>query len=191
MCKSLVISYWESILRQEAIFLPSMPFFNPAFHSLCKPHPVLWTAGANPHEVAKAVIQCKMLSGRYRTALLARHWSSNRNGWCPALCCKEIPESLEHILLWCPHYHQTREKIFRLWLSVTDANLHCILTSLLIGPPSCLLQFILDPSIHPSVISMNQLYGQETLKVVFYLTRTWCYSVHKERSKLQGRWNFS
>ena len=132
-----------------------------------------------------------MLSGRYRTALLARHWSSNRNGWCPALCCQEIPESLDHILLWCPQYNQTREKIFRLWLSVADATLHSLLTSLLSGPPNCLMQFILDPSIHPSVISIYQLYGQETLKLVFYLTRTWCYSIHKERSKLQGRWNFS
>ena len=104
LARSLVVSYWETKLRDEASSLDSLSFFKPEFHSLAHPHPILWTAGPNPYEVAKAVVQCKMLSGRYRTELLARHWSSNKNGFClsPSCTAAQVQESLKHILLWCP-----------------------------------------------------------------------------------------
>ena len=102
LAKSKVVGYWEDVLRQEASFLPSMLQFRPAFSSLTKPHSSLWTAGSNPHEVTKAVIQLKMLSGRYPTESVRKHWSGNRNGWCPSPLCFETEETLEHLLLWCP-----------------------------------------------------------------------------------------
>ena len=192
LCKSAVIDFWENKLRQEAAILPSLSsVFNPSFHSLCNPHPLLWTPGGNPHEVSKAVVQCKMLSGRYPTALLTKHWTSNNSdGSCSAPSCNEVPESLEHILLWCPMYQETREKISRLWLSTTDPVLLQLLVSILEGPTSCLLQFILDPSIHPTIISICQAHGNEILKRVFHLSRTWCFAIHKERTKKQGSWKF-
>ena len=74
LTKSKVVDYWEDKLRSEAIILPSLLYFDPYYHSLVYPHPTLSTTGSNPHEVSKAVIQCKMKSGRYRTAALSRHW---------------------------------------------------------------------------------------------------------------------
>ena len=113
LARSLVVSYWETKLRDEASSLDSLSFFKPEFHSLAHPHPILWTARPNPYEVAKAVVQCKMLSGRYRTELLARHWSSNKNGFClsPSCTAAQVQESLEHILLWCPSYEPMRQRI--------------------------------------------------------------------------------
>ena len=70
MTKSHVVNYWEEKLRAEASLLPSLECFNPYFHSLVRPHPLLSTPGSNPHEVSKAVVQCKMKSGRYRTSHL-------------------------------------------------------------------------------------------------------------------------
>ena len=103
-----VVDYWESKLRAEVLSLDSLKYFKPEFHSLLYPHPILWTAGANPYEVSKALIQCKMLSGRYRSEVVARHWSNNPNGFCFAPTCAQVPESLEHILLYCPSYQSSR-----------------------------------------------------------------------------------
>ena len=75
LSKSLILDYWETKFRGDASGLDSLLYFKPEYHSLSKPHPLLWTAGPNPYEVSKAIIQCKMLSGRYRTELLASHWS--------------------------------------------------------------------------------------------------------------------
>ena len=151
-------------------------------------HPIYLTAGSNPYEVAKAVVQGRMLSGRYRTEQLARHWSSNREGYCQGVMCDQICETLEHILLWCPSYSLTREKIVSLWLSNTIPFVSSLVTSILNGSSISIVQFLLDASSHPLVISLAQNLGSEVLKTIFHLTRTWCYAVHRHRAILLGRW---
>ena len=194
MSNALVMDYWENKLRQAVSLplpLPSLVYFKPAFHSLARPHPILWTAGANPHEVTKAVIQLRMLSGRYRTAMLTRHWSSNnKGGFCQAPCCTEVQETLEHLLISCPYYSQTREKIAKLWTSSKNPSILHLVSSVLDSPPQSLIQFILDASVHPAVIYMSQMYGPEPLQIIFHLSRSWCYSIHIQRVKLQRRLNF-
>ena len=108
LVKSKVIDYWENQLREIAASLSSLVYFKPEFHSLSRPHPIIWTPGPNSHEVSKAVVQLKMLSGRYRTAMLTRHWSSNRSGCFPAPGCSTL-ETLEHILVSCSYYSQTSD----------------------------------------------------------------------------------
>ena len=74
LAKAYVISYCEKKLRAEAALLPSLAFFQPEFHSLFTPHPILWTPRSNPYEVAKAIVQLRMLSGRHRTANQTLEW---------------------------------------------------------------------------------------------------------------------
>ena len=146
--------------------------------------------GANPHEVLKSLIQLRMLSGRYRVAQLTRHWSpSNRAGCCPAPLCSAL-ETLEHLLLDCPHYNQLRDKLRKAWYTITNPRLLSILMNTLNSSTQDLVQFLLDPSVHPGVISLVQSEGHDPLKLVFYLTRTWCYSLHRERLKLMNRFRF-
>ena len=183
LVKSKVIDYWEIRLRQEVVFLPSLLYFDPRFHSLKDPHPVFWTAGSNPYEVAKAVIQCKMISGRYRTAMLTRHWSNNRNGWCLSPSCREVPETLCHLLLWCPRYDGVRAAIIRLWQNTPHPPISQLITEVLNGPPENLLKFILDASTNPTAISLGQSFGSQPLCIIFHLTRSWCFSIHKERAR--------
>ena len=64
LVRSRIVDYWEIYLRQQSSPLTSLLYFKPQFHSLLFPHPIYWTAGSNPYEVAKAVVQGKMLSGR-------------------------------------------------------------------------------------------------------------------------------
>ena len=188
LVKSKIRNYWEEKLRSDTLSLSSLVFFKPAFYSLTRSHPILWTPGPNPYEVSKAIIQCKMLSGRYRTELLASHWSQNKSGFCLSCIGKDVIEDLNHILLWCPSYQPAREKVKLLWLACAEPLLLPVLESVLHGPQEILMQFLLDPSVHPSIIILAQNIGDNILRVVFHLSRTWCYTVHKERSKLLGRW---
>ena len=191
LVRSLVLDHWEQHLRQEVSHLPSLRYFHPEYHSLAHPHPILWTAGANPHEVTKAVVQTKMLSGRYRVASLTRHFGPDKSGSCPAPCCPSTEiETLEHLLVSCPYYRPTREKITRLWTSTEHPSVSVLLLSMLAGPTPALVQFLLDPSINPLVISMTDKHGKGPLLVLFHMTRSWCYSIHIQRTKLLKKFNF-
>ena len=187
-CKSRILYYWESKLRAEVSSLSSLDYFHPAFHSLAKPHPVFWTAASNPYEVTKAVVQCRMLSGRYRTELLSSHWTQNKQGYCLQPTCSSTVETLEHMLLVCPAYKHERDDLLLLWKRSSDPTICQLLDSLLSGAPLKLLQFILDPSVHPRVITLAQEFGPDPLRIVFHLTRTWCYTIHRRRAKLLQRW---
>ena len=188
-----MIAFWEEKLMGEACILPSLEYFNPYFHSLANPHSLLTTPGSNPLEVCKAVVQCKMKSGRYRTSLLARHWTpKNPSGHCLAPTCRETPETLEHLLISCPYYYTTRVTLVKLWTQEPRPVLQTLLLTLLAGPASQLLEFILDPAAHPQTIHLCQTFNhdQDILKIFCHLTRTWCFSIHKERLKLLKMWNF-
>ena len=93
-----------------------------------------------------------MLSGRYRTELLASHWSQNKSGFCLSCSGSDIIEDLNHILLWCPSYHSAREKVRLLCLNCPEP----LLLPVLQGSQGDLMQFLLDPSVHPSIISLAQ-----------------------------------
>ena len=190
LAKSHIIDYWEKKLRSEASLLPSLAFFRPEFHSLSKPHPIVWTPGSNPYEVSKSIVQCKMLSGRYRTEMLTSHWSNNKEGYCLAPTCLETEENLEHILLDCPFYSPTRLKLLKMWNNTENVVVKDLAFSALHNSPLYLMQFILDASVLPKVILAVQQHGKDVLYSLFHLTRTWCFSIHRERSKFQGKWNF-
>ena len=50
-------------------------------------------------------------------------------------------------------------------------------------------QFLIDCSVLADVVRAVQLEGNAVLQHLFAITRTWVYSLHKERMKLLGRWN--
>ena len=93
--------------------------------SLARPHAIWWTAGANPHEVSKAVMQCKMLNDRYRTRMLTSNWSESGDGCCRVSSCEcvQVKESLEHIFLECPAYAHTRTNLEQKFESVKNEEL--------------------------------------------------------------------
>ena len=109
--KRKVLSYWEVILRDEAAKLTSLRFFRPEFMSISKPHPLWTTAGPNFSKVTMATIQATMLSGRYRTQSLLRHWGKS-DGYCSLSqqCCSTL-EDLQHILQYCPALTDSRNNL--------------------------------------------------------------------------------
>ena len=153
--------------------------------SLSKPHLLWLTCGENPFEVNKAVIQAKMLSGRYVTDKLSRHWTSNKGGICMLPDCTGLEiGSLEHLLIFCQALSETRAKLVDLWLVTSKQNpeIYPIITSMLAGQNiETFTQFLLDCSCLPQVVLLQQCSGLKHISKLFYLTRSWCYSIHRSR----------
>ena len=172
--------------------LISLKFFKPSYMSLAKPHPLLTTAGPSPYEVTKARVQVLFLSGRYRTELLCSKWSPNTGGFCQTPMClgKHISEDIEHILLKCRSLDKVRERLvkFTLNYSLSVPFLSDILLTMTQPTHTQFLKFLLDCSAIPEVISRKQVLGDIVLHHLFKVSRTWCYSLHRERLKLLGRW---
>ena len=185
---SHVITYWEEKLRGEAALLPSLLYFKPEFMNLKTPHLIWKTAGSNPYEVSKAIQQARLLSGRYRLAVLEKNWTNNREGICQN--CFESPETLEHMLISCSAYLETKKKLYSLWLATSLQVVYELILTALSSEKQYLLQFLLDCSVLPNVIRAAQDHGYEVYNELFYLTRTWCFAIHRQRMKGLGRWNF-
>ena len=125
VCKSKVIDWFEKHLRAEASLLPSLLFFQPSFMSLTSPHP-LWLNAGSPFEVSKAVVVARMLSGRYRTDRLTRHWNKdNPHGFCRLPGCLHEEGNLAHILL-----HSKKDNNF-------DKNMFVFVLIIKIGSQFC------------------------------------------------------
>ena len=129
-----------------------------------------------------------MLSGRYRTEKLRRHWSQNKHGHCELFPCNEhsIVGSLEHQLLDCEALTTSRKGVMDLWDKTMIAHPHLLtlVTKYTVADNDTLVQFILDPSTLPDVILARQLFGQDVYDILFYITRTFCFSIHKAKIKL-------
>ena len=193
LVKARVINFWENTLRSEAAPLTSLQYFKPCNMSLTKPHPIWTSAGSSPSKVTMATVQARMLSGRFRTESLCSKWKINCTGKCLlSSSCSSEKEDLEHILSQCPALDPTRKKL-------TDfARKYCQevpdISNLIIDflQPSNVnfCQFLIDCSTMPRVVKAAQELGEQYVHHhLFNVTRTWIYTLHKERLKLLGRWN--
>ena len=104
LLKQNISSYWQLILskkiRNDENEMSSLKYFHPQFMSLLRPHPILTSAG-HTYDTNKMIIQLRMLSGRYRSGSLLKHFSPSISGVCE-LCLLE-EEDISHILLpRCP-----------------------------------------------------------------------------------------
>ena len=185
---------WEGKLLDQASDLTSAPYFKPAFMSLSRPHPIWTSCGSNPFECHKAVIASRMLSGRYLTDRLQRHWTQNKTGSCLLQNCIFGSEgSLEHLLLHCKALSRTRERLLSLCTRVASehSELSRIITSALLSQdPTIIMQLLLDCSTMPDVISASQKGNNFVQDRLLYLGRTWCYNIHRERMTQLGLLKF-
>ena len=136
-----------------------------------------------------------MLSGRYVTDKLSRHWTQNKAGICTIpTCTGQDLGSLEHLLLFCPALSDARERMVALWQAVSKEHqeLQSILGSVLSGQTvETFVQFLLDCSCFPPVIRLQQNYGLQLVSRLFYLTRSWCHSMQDEQASIRKVNDFS
>ena len=180
-------------MREESCLLSSLTYFRPDYMSLCKPHPLWRTAGSSPAKVTKATVQALLLSGRYRTEGLMKHWSSNKSGFCLlSRKCNNSVEDIPHFLATCPALDKRRNELL-CYTAEFASTLPDVVseTLLLLCCPTAplFIQFILDCSTIPSVIKLSQEFMQfDILESFFEVSRTWAYALHRERLKLLNRW---
>ena len=189
LINSRVLDLWQRKLRDEAQPKISLTYFNPFFMSLSTPHPVWTPLSTNAFETNKTVLQTSLLSGRYKSDYLSRHWvKENPDGLCVLCPEKHLLGTVEHLLVSCTTLFSTRQNITQYWsqYSSEDDALRKLLNAKLSSNTTELVQFLLDPSVVPEVISgcQSQLYN---LDVLFKLTRCWCYAVHRKRLQITGK----
>ena len=188
-----VIQFWQSNLRTSAARLEesSLRYFKPDFMSLDKPHPLWTTCGASSYEVNKACIQAKYLSGRFRTDKLLSHFSKKNSIFCQLHPEQPAVGDLEHHLVLCPSLEDRRTLLFQYWDSLTSYSAPCreIIPKMNAANLSTFMQFILFCSVFPEVISATQQHGGIILRILFKATRTYCYSMYRERLKKLDKWS--
>ena len=141
-----------------------------------------------------ASVQAALISGRYRIENLVRHWSPGSNGFCQLSDRCNTPENIQHFLQHCLALQDTRTKLLNFTQSY--CNSHPEISAILMkycNPNSELFtQFLIDCSTLPEVIRIVQTKGKQILTEIFTVTRIWCYTLHRERLKILGRWrNFA
>ena len=60
-------------------------------------HPMWWTCYSSSSAVWAATVMAKMLSGRYRSCWLRRHWTQE-SGACRLPGCGQVPGDVAHLL---------------------------------------------------------------------------------------------
>ena len=195
LVKKRVINYWEQHLRAELedSHYSSLPFFKPQFMSLTSPHPLWSSAGSSPANIVMATIQARLVSGRFRTERLCRHWSKNKLGVCLlSPTCRNSSEDVPHFLQVCVALHETRLMLHKFTRKYCE-NIPSYISDLILSNTDLssqeFCQFLLDCSTLPDIIHATQEHDAATVyQHCFAVTRTWVYSLHKKRLKLLGRW---
>ena len=157
--------------------------------SLSTPHPIWTPSSTNAFETNKTVVQTSLLSGRYKSDYLSRHWvKENPDGLCTLCPGNSLLGTIEHLLVSCDTLSSTRQNIIEYWhkYSSEDDALRKLLCTKLSANTAELVQFLLDPSVVPDVIfgCQRQLYNLDEL---YKLTRCWCYAVHRKRLQITGK----
>ena len=131
-----------------------------------------------------------MVSGRYKTEMLCRFWTTNRSGACLAETCENVPGTLEHLLIECPAIEHTRHRLRSLWClkTINCPPLHRLILEILGSSPEHQVKFILNSTAFPELIKLVQAYGQELQNTVLYLTRTYAFAIHRQKMIHLGRW---
>ena len=119
---------------------------------------------------------------------LLRHFTDN-DGSC-TLCNGDISSgSIEHLLMHCSAFVSTRKHLLenlKRNKNISERTKSLILSYFRDGKDT--VQLLLDGSTLPEIIRIIQTEGNQILHEVFSFSRNWCYTIHRTRLKLQGRW---
>ena len=188
--KTAIISYWRDSLIAEAAGLTSLCYLRLSFLPLGQgAHPLWWTCSSSPSAVRSATVMAKMLSGRYRSCWLRRHWTQE-SGACRLPGCGFLPGDVAHILSGeCPALQPYLATTLQHLLDMLSPNPHLLypVMTALHGDRDAMTSFILDPSTDPYVIRLMQHYGRvPVLKPLFQVSRAWVWSAHRARMRMLG-----
>ena len=139
------------------------------------------------YELPLGILRCKSNI----TTILSIHKVNiylNPLGFCLLCPGKFLFGTVQHLLLHCEALPDKRTRLIELWSAHADedGHLHSLLKELLQSKPEVLVQFLLDPSVVPQAVALCQQ-KLVTLSTLYYLTKTWCYGIHRRRLQLLGK----
>ena len=183
MTATKVTVYAEKKWRQEASTNSKMGYLNVELLGLSgKPHAALASI-TSTRDISKLRIQLKFLTGDY----LTHHRLANDRKTNDPHCriCKAPCEDIKHVLTECRGTAETRHRIFPDLL-----NMVAMITpnNELLNPhtltSTTLTQFILDCGSMNLNNSYRLSYAHPGTREIFRISRDWCFSIHKMRTKL-------
>ena len=188
--KSAIISFWRASLITEAEPLTSLRYLRLHFLPLGRgAHPLWWTCFSSSTAVRSATVMGKMLSGRYRSCWLRRHWTME-SGACRLPGCGQVPGDVPHLLSGeCKALQPYLASTLQHLLDMLSSHPHLLppLIAALNGDRDSTTQFFLDPSTDPAVIQLAQHYGLVNVLVpLFQAARAWVWCAHRTRMRLLG-----
>ena len=72
-------------------------------------------------------------------------------------------------------------------IAMKDETITSLVLSVLLNlDKTVMMQFLLDSSSMAEVVLLKQSFGMNPLNKLFYITRTWCYSIHRNRMTQLG-----
>ena len=184
--KTAIISFWRAALIAEAVPLSSLRYLRLPFLPLGRgAHPLWWTCSSSSTAVRSATVMAKMLSGRYRSCWLRRHWTEE-SGACRLPGCGQVPGDVPHLLSGeCralqPYLATTLQHLF----DMLDPHPHLLppVMAALNGDRETVTAFFLDPG----VMKLVQEYGTvSVLTPMFRAARAWIWCAHRARMRLLG-----
>ena len=190
--KEKISEYWRFYLSSKCSSLDSLKYLRTNFLSLNQPHPLFSYLQGNNYELRAACIQALILCGRYRTEKLRRHWSKNKFGYCLFPTCFNLKQidDIHHFLLRCGGLFEERRRLASITrqFSVDKPVFKLLLDEYLFSDDDDLrIQFLVDPSVLPHVISAGQHFGPIIHQYCFKISRMWCRALHTARLKIVGQ----
>ena len=188
LIRNNITDFWQAKLREQSSLLESksLKYFKPKFMSLNKPHP-MYACAVTTYQVNKIVTVSRLLSGRFRTGSLPRHFYPDKVSGICELCNQEL-EDIPHIILpKCPELKRKAQELLiyaQATLDTCAPAAELFKDIFMQGEDDTLkVQFMLDPSVIPQVIASAQK-DRNVLAVILKITTTWCYSLVRNRRKL-------
>ena len=176
--KGKITEFWRFYLSSQCGTFDSLKYLRTDFLSLNHPHPIFSYLQGNGYELRAASIQALILCGRYRTEKLKRFWSKNTFGFCLFPECFNLKqkEDIRHFLLLCAGLSDERRRLetFTEKFSLDKPVLKLLIDEYLFSTDDDLrIQFLVDPSVLPHVISAVQQFGVIIHQHCFKISRLW------------------
>ena len=172
MVKEATNNTYRKDVTEEMKNKTSLRYMAVQKHPLDEPHPLYKHTGSNPHEIEKAAIKARILTGTY-TLQANRHKFNQQDIDKTCELCRTDTENREHFILDCTALEERRQKHIPSLLELAPE---------LKGKRTELLQCILDCS-HQDLTETIQI-SKDQVQQIEHISRALLYDLHILRTRI-------
>ena len=182
---SKILDFWHSKILEDIEQKRSLRFLRGNFLPLGKgPHPLWLSCGDSESAIEAAIINAKILSGRYRDDYLISKWNSNTSGCCMSKNCSFFPGDVTHYLSGnCSALSSQLNLTLTCSLNILSHFPYLVEPVISARRKSAeeWAAFLLNPITNPQLIKISQEFDPTAIWPVFRLTRAYIWTMHRER----------